>query len=356
MQTISMLDDLYRYNAWANLRAFELAADLSDDALDAAREMGMGSLRETLLHLVRAEEIWLSRWKGLAPAPVASTAERLSVEEIRQRFLAVDAARDAFLAAMGDEDRSTPCQYQDLKGNDYRHPLNELLVHVVNHGIHHRAQALHFLKRAGRTIAGGLDYVFYRLARPSLAQEPEAVSALRGRGLEVATSSSPALTWDAKLVRHYFNYNDWAHQKLWPLVKSLSADQLDHDHGIGMGSVRKTLLHVLDAERFWLRNWTVGPSPWEGLPTGTSLTAIEELWRDTIPARNTFIGRLDGVSAGQSVSVQWGGPPLRVPIAESMLQLCGHGTHHRAQLRNMLRHSGGELPPLDYVAFLREQA
>ncbi|NUQ49181.1 MAG: hypothetical protein HUU27_04585, partial [Phycisphaerae bacterium] len=48
------------------------------------------------------------------------------------------------------------------------------------------------------------------------------------------------------------------------------------------------------------------------------------------------------------------GRTLAVRMGESLLQLCGHGTHHRAQALNMLRHLGGRTPGLDLVTWLRE--
>ncbi|MCC6360105.1 MAG: hypothetical protein IT450_15280, partial [Phycisphaerales bacterium] len=42
------------------------------------------------------------------------------------------------------------------------------------------------------------------------------------------------------------------------------------------------------------------------------------------------------------------------PLGVTMLQLCCHGTHHRAQCLNMLRHVGATAPPLDVAVLLRE--
>jgi uncharacterized damage-inducible protein DinB len=40
------------------------------------------------------------------------------------------------------------------------------------------------------------------------------------------------------------------------------------------------------------------------------------------------------------------------PLAVTMLQTCTHGTHHRAQALNMLRHLGATVPSLDYLVSL----
>ena len=43
------------------------------------------------------------------------------------------------------------------------------------------------------------------------------------------------------------------------------------------------------------------------------------------------------------------------PLGVTLLQLCGHGTHHRAQALNMLRHCGAEVPALDVIRMLNER-
>jgi uncharacterized damage-inducible protein DinB len=54
------------------------------------------------------------------------------------------------------------------------------------------------------------------------------------------------------------------------------------------------------------------------------------------------------------VTAQIGPMSIRMPVIESMVQLCTHGTDHRAQLLNMLRHSGVTAPGIDYVVWIRE--
>jgi uncharacterized damage-inducible protein DinB len=50
--------------------------------------------------------------------------------------------------------------YKDMKGNPYSQPLWQLVLHVVNHGTHHRGQVSGFLRVMGHTPPP-LDLVFY---------------------------------------------------------------------------------------------------------------------------------------------------------------------------------------------------
>ncbi len=351
----SILEELFRFNAWANGRVLGLGEKLSDTELDASRELGLGSLRNTMFHLLAAEEIWLERWQGRPRRPFPVDAAGATVGEIRTRLGAVDRERAAMIRAAGDEGLRRSCNYQDARGNDWSNPLGELMLHVANHGVHHRAQALHFLKHCGHKVPGGLDYVFFRLAWPEVRQEKAVEDLLRGYGLEMATGEGNSIAWDRTTVQSWFDYGDWANRRLAALIAELGPDAVQHDFGMGLGNIDRTAKHILVAEKFWLNNWRQGEGRWQELPDEVTVQQLPELWQLVVEARNQMIAGLDEAGAQRRVGASFGGPPVMVAVIESMLQLCGHGTHHRAQLLNMLRHSGVTPPAIDYVVFVRER-
>lgn len=353
--TIHIVDDLYRYNTWANDRILALSTDLSDQQLDEPREIGFGSLRNTLFHILAAEQIWLERWQGGPWRPLPIDANGLSVSEIGNQLRQTAADRQIILDRGRPDDWESVCQYKDSKGNPYSNPLVDLLLHVANHGIHHRAQALYFLKGFGRTVPGGLDYLFFRLAQPFISQDESTQATMRQYGLEIGSGTSPPVRFDTELMRKYFEYGDWANARLLDLVEPLDDAALDRSFGMGMDTIRKTVLHTADAERWWLRNWTSGPTAFDKAPVTTPIAELREQWKTTISQRNPFVSTLDADSAQRVVTATTSGSmSLRLPVIESLVQLCGHGTHHRAQLINMLRHSGVSPPSCDYLIWLRE--
>jgi uncharacterized damage-inducible protein DinB len=354
MKNSSIFDDLYRYNSWANGRIFQLCDGLTDAQLDERREMGFGSLRNTMFHILAAEEIWYERWTEVPWRPFQADAAGLPLSEIAARLDKVAANRQTLIDRERADGWRRVCQYKDSKGNSYSTRLDGLLLHVANHGTYHRAQALSFLKRFGRTVPGGLDYLFFRFARPHVEQDAATADSMRKYGLEIATGSSPAVAWDAAVIRNYFAYGDWCNARLLDLAEPLDAAVLDRDFAMGVGSIRKTLLHIADAERWWLRNWTAGPCPFEKAPESTPVADLRGQWAEIVPGRNRFIDSLDDSSAQRVVTALVGGMSVRLPVIETQIQLGGHGTHHRAQLTNMLRQSGVTAPASDYVVWLRE--
>jgi uncharacterized damage-inducible protein DinB len=69
---------------------------------------------------------------------------------------------DEWLAGLNDDAVRTDFTYQDMRGNVWTEPIWKLVMHVVNHGTHHRGQVSGFLRAMGR-VPPVLDLVaFYR--------------------------------------------------------------------------------------------------------------------------------------------------------------------------------------------------
>lgn len=350
----AMIDELYRYNLWANSKILSLCDGLTDAQLDQPREMGFGSLRNTVFHILAAEEVWVERWKLVPWRPFPTDAGGMSLMEIGKRLRAIDNIRRELI----DQERASQWQrvveYKDSKGNAYTNRLEGLLVHVANHGIHHRAQALSYLRQFGKTVPGGIDYIFFRFARPLLAQSAETQTSLKQYGMEVGSGGGVSVEWDQPAIARYFAYGDWANTKLINLAATLDDAALDRSHGMGIDTIRKTILHIQDAERWWVKNWTTGPAQFEHSAATTSVAETLENWQSISTSRNTIVNATDAEGAHRAVGALIGPMMISVQVIESMMQLCGHGTHHRAQLVNMLRHSGITPPAVDYLYWLRE--
>lgn len=354
MAAVSMFDDLFRYNDWAHHRLLALCEGLTDEQLDRRRELGFGSLRATLFHIMTAEQIWWERWAGIPWRQFPFDPQGTPLAEIAQGLADVAQQRRDLIEA----DRGTGWQrvveYRDSKGNPYENVLSDLLLHVANHGIHHRAQALSFLKDYGRTVPAGLDYIFYRLAMPVVAQDAEATAAMRSYGLQVAEGAGAQVAWEPERIRDYFAYHDWANRQVLDAASPLDAAALDRQFGMGPGSIRHTLLHLHDAEQWWRQNWSGDAAPFPRSAPDTTLDKLAASWSDVRRQRLNMLDQLDTAGAMRVVQVRpGGGPPTRFQVIESLIQLCGHGTHHRAQLLNMLKHSGIEPPALDYIIWVR---
>ncbi|HEY3245968.1 MAG TPA: DinB family protein [Phycisphaerae bacterium] len=337
MIKLRTIRELLRYSDWANQQILSRAAAFADEQLDRAFEMGMGSLRRTLLHIHNGEHVWLERLSGRVETPWPSEDERASVGGIEERFRALWTRRDAHLVNLDNDSLSGEQTYRDSRGGLFRTTRGAMLLQMCTHSTHHRAQALNMLRHSGATLPKpGADYIFMRLERPS----------------------DPPPEFDLDTIRAFFEYGDWAQSRVLAAAEALADEQLDRPFEIGVGSLRKTVLHIRFAEQWWLENWTVGPGKhFPELPLSTSVPETRRLFQETAARRNEFIAKLSEDGLERIVEAHPRPDVVRrFPLGVTLLQLCNHGVHHRAQAVNMLRRVGAAAPELDYMMSVRRPA
>ncbi|MEO1527329.1 MAG: DinB family protein [Planctomycetota bacterium] len=352
MSTYELLDDLYSYNDWANQKVLALCEGVRDSQLDQNREIGFGSLRAVLFHILTAEQVWMERWTGVPWRPFPTDPEGTTLEEIREGLDAVAAQRRSLIELHRADRWREQVSYQDSKKTEYTHALFPLLLHVANHGVHHRAQALHFLKRFERTLPGGIDYLFFRLAVSTLEQAPETVAKFREFGMEVAVSECPDPSFDTETLQTFYAYGDWATDHVLTMCDSVDVAGLDRDFEMGPGSIRKTLLHLLNADQWWLNNWTTGPGPFPESPEDTPLQVIQEQISELRAKRDAYLQTLNEETSSRVIEIRPVGSPTFCYAGESALHLALHATHHRAQLINMVKQAGGSVRNIDLLYYL----
>lgn len=160
MTDLELLHSQFAYGDWANDRLVAAAEPLSAEQLDQRFDIGMGSLRRTIMHVLVGEEVWLARWRGETQKMWGGENEPLPPAGMTPRFEAMRAARAAFFGTLraGDLDREQV--YRDSKGSQFRAALRDMLIQGFVHSTHHRAQAVNILRRLGQP-APELDFMMH---------------------------------------------------------------------------------------------------------------------------------------------------------------------------------------------------
>jgi uncharacterized damage-inducible protein DinB len=162
---IDELRTLFAYDSWANDLLFEAARRLPGESI--RRDLGTShqSLLGILVHLVAAEEIWLSRWKGAPRSKLTGLDEIASLDALFAWWGAVRAERDAFLATLVEADLEREMEMATTAGATYRHRHADMFRHLANHSTYHRGQAAAILRLLGEKPPSTDLIRFYREAR-----------------------------------------------------------------------------------------------------------------------------------------------------------------------------------------------
>src|SRR5690606_33942597 len=142
MDPTAHFTQLARYHAWATARLLDAVALLPEDGYRRGVGLFFGSLHGTLNHLLVAEHLlWFVRFAEGASPRVALDAE---VERDRARLdarLRTGAARwEPLIASWPAARWEGSLDYTTMRGVQASLPFAATLVHVFNHGTHHRGQ------------------------------------------------------------------------------------------------------------------------------------------------------------------------------------------------------------------------
>lgn len=135
----------FDYTEWATNRLLEAAGRLPSKDLE--RDFGTAdkSVLGTLTHIFSADRVWLARIEGEPPeVPSGYDLGRLASEwsDLFERWR-------RWAAGLTEESSEESLSYRDLKGNPWVSPIWQIVLHVVNHGTHHRGQVAGFLRSMG---------------------------------------------------------------------------------------------------------------------------------------------------------------------------------------------------------------
>lgn len=132
------LHHLWLYTDWANTLLLETLRGYSDAVPSICLRL--------LSHIMNAQVIWLSRINGV-PSPVSVWTEhdlttcehyhRTASEELGQIVKAYVPEQNQLI------------DYKDSKNVAYQNSLQDILLHIFNHGSYHRAQIAMEMRRNG---------------------------------------------------------------------------------------------------------------------------------------------------------------------------------------------------------------
>ncbi|MFZ3218038.1 MAG: DinB family protein [Candidatus Acidiferrales bacterium] len=153
---------LYDYNAWADRRTLDACAGLSAEQFTAEVVSSFRSVRNTLVHIMLVEWLWLERWHGRSPSAYPPVTEFPSLDSLRARWAKIERDLVDYVASLTPEDLQRVVQHKTTAGVAQAAPLWQMLQHLVNHGTYHRGQVTTLLRQLGAKPSTTDLIFFYR--------------------------------------------------------------------------------------------------------------------------------------------------------------------------------------------------
>ena len=155
-----IIRSLYDYSAWANQRILDTAAGLSQEQFTEKVGPSYGSLRNTFVHTMSGQWIWLERWQGRSPPAMMYRAGFPDLASIRTRWEEIEHDTRQYLDRINPDLLQEVISYTTTGGRPGAFPLWQVVVHQANHQTQHRSEAAVMLTNFERS-PGDLDIVVY---------------------------------------------------------------------------------------------------------------------------------------------------------------------------------------------------
>lgn len=138
---------LLAHDRWATTQLLDACAALPPEQFHQRFDIGPGNLHDTLTHVIGAMRAWTDTLAGAEPRPrIETDGQRRTPETLRAML---NEACTAFAA----EARRLPLDESATRtmktGERATFTRGAILMQVLTHGMHHRAQCLNMLKQLG---------------------------------------------------------------------------------------------------------------------------------------------------------------------------------------------------------------
>lgn len=153
---------LYDYNYWATRRILAASRNVDPEQFIVSTTHSFGSLRGTLVHTLDSECAWrmLLQHNTLDNFQEMQEQDFPTFDILEQRWKEEELSMRDYLVHLNDADLTGIIRYTTDEGEKRERVLWHCLLHVVNHGTHHRSEAAAILTDYGHS-PGELDFTVF---------------------------------------------------------------------------------------------------------------------------------------------------------------------------------------------------
>jgi uncharacterized damage-inducible protein DinB len=152
---------LLAYTIWADRTILGAVAGIPEDDLRLETGTSFGSVLGTLAHILGAQQVWLSRFLGVALDRLPSQQDFESLEVLRSSWDDFWPQLEFFLASLDEAQLESELQWTNFRGEEHSTPFRQALLHFVNHATYHRGQVVSQLRQLGHAPPS-TDLVYWR--------------------------------------------------------------------------------------------------------------------------------------------------------------------------------------------------
>jgi uncharacterized damage-inducible protein DinB len=154
-------------------------------------------------------------------------------------------------------------------------------------------------------------------------------------------------------ARMLLDYNGWANHRLLSVACQLPPEEFVRDLRSSFGSIKGTLVHILDSEAVWLLWWQGKPRPPQLQPGDfVDASALAAAFPVLEGEQRAFFGGLTDDALRSRCQVN----DRHYVLAHLIQHMMSHSNYHRGQVASLLRQLGHAPPNTGFrTGFLDER-
>lgn len=158
---------------------------------------------------------------------------------------------------------------------------------------------------------------------------------------------------DKDYLIRLFDYNFWAHRRVWDCVMQLTDEQFKHERDYSIGSIYIHCLHTMAVEHWWFHFMKTGELDFFEPEDYPHRIAIRARW-DTVEADiRAYLEALTPAELEREVRPPfWEDGRQPIKVWEAIFQVLNHSTDHRAQILAELHTLGAPTVGQDFLDYL----
>ena len=150
-------------------------------------------------------------------------------------------------------------------------------------------------------------------------------------------------------IKILINHNNNCREPILRTFEQLPKEDLTKDLGVGRGSIRDILVHLMNAEKYWISVLSdesfdfVDPKSFNDIPS------IRSKWCEIEDRTIEFLEELKEDELIHVRNVSWKKGTVSFTIAKALIHMATHETHHRGLLVGLARQLGLKPPDVNML-------
>ncbi|MHA2142189.1 MAG: DinB family protein [Candidatus Thorarchaeota archaeon] len=150
-------------------------------------------------------------------------------------------------------------------------------------------------------------------------------------------------------IEMLFEHNFAVREPIIESVRQLSSEDFTRDHGVGWGSVRDILVHLVNTEKYWMS--VLKDDEMEQLDSSdySDIGSIAHVWIEAEKETREYLMTLENDHLHHVKRVRWPDATISFTVKKALVHLATHEVHHRGLIVGLIRKMGHTPPVVDML-------